>query len=223
MGAVAEAHVEPEPFLKRLRDGLHHVRSHRVLPVLLAGQALALICFYLVIPIEVVYAKDTLDAGDRGFGALLASWSAGILLGSLGYVRLLRRSPVTLVLLSTAVIGAAYAGMAVAQELWVACALSVGGGMGNGFQWVSVMTMLQEATPVDLQARVVGLLESIGAAMPGIGFLLGGALAAIWSPRVAYAVAGLGVLAIVALGAALLPRRARLIPRRRPAAPSGGA
>jgi hypothetical protein len=27
-----------------------------------------LIFFYLVIPIEVVYAKETLDAGDLGYG-----------------------------------------------------------------------------------------------------------------------------------------------------------
>ena len=220
---LTDAQAEPEPFLERFRDGLRHVRTHPVLPLLLAGQALALVCFYLVIPIEVVYAKETLGVGDAGFGVLLASWSAGILLGSLLYIRLSLRSPVALVILSTATIGLAYAGMAAADELWVACALSVVGGLGNGFQWVSVMTMLQEATPLHLQARVVGLLESIGAAMPGVGFLLGGALATIWSPRVAYAAAGAGVLAVALIGAALLPRRAGVRPRPRPAAPSGGA
>ena len=53
------------------------------------------------------------------------------------------------------------------------------GGTGNGVQWVAVVTALQEATPIDLQARVVGLLESLGAAMPGVGFLLGGALTTV--------------------------------------------
>ena len=52
--------------------------------------------------------------------------------------------------------------MAGAQTLFVACVLSVLGGAGNGIQWVSVMTALQEATPADYQARVVGLLESLG-------------------------------------------------------------
>jgi hypothetical protein len=68
---------------------------------------------------------------------------------------------------------------------------------------------VQEATPLDLQARVVSLLESIGAAMPGVGFLLGGTLTAIWSPRTAYAVAGVGVLALV-LAAALVFSRGRV-------------
>ena len=53
--------------------------------------------------------------------------------------------------------------------------MSVVGGAGNGIQWVAVMTALQEATPTEYQARMSGLLESIGAAMPGVGFLLGGA------------------------------------------------
>ena len=38
------------------------------------------------------------------------------------------------------------------------------------------MTALQEATPSDYQARVVGLLESSLAAMPGVGYLIGGIL-----------------------------------------------
>jgi hypothetical protein len=95
----------------------------------------------------------------------------------------------------------AYIGMATAGTLAVACAISVAGGCGNGIQWVSVMTSLQEATSADLQARIVGLLESIGAALPGLGFLLGGAITAAVDPRAAYAVAGGGVLVVLALSA----------------------
>jgi MFS family permease len=69
------------------------------------------------------------------------------------------------------------------------------------------MTALQEATPRRLQARVTGLLESLGAAMPGVGYLLGGILASLGTPRTAYAVAGVGVLVLVL---AALPGRARL-------------
>jgi hypothetical protein len=71
------------------------------------------------------------------------------------------------------------------------------------------MTALQESTPVSLQARVTGLLESIGAAVPGIGFLIGGVLASVGTPRTAYAVAGAGVLALVAF-ALVVQARARV-------------
>ena len=55
-----------------------------------------------------------------------------------------------------------------------------------------------------MQARVMAVLESIGAAMPGVGFALGGLIAAIATPRTTFLVAGLGVLAIVVLLAPML-------------------
>ncbi len=42
----------------------------------------------------------------------------------------------------------------------------------------------------------MSVLESVGAAMPGIGFLLGGVVAAVASPRTTFLVAGLGIFAI---------------------------
>jgi MFS family permease len=91
--------------------------------------------------------------------------------------------------------------MAVARELWVACAFSVVGGLGNGIQWVSVMTALQESTPDDLQARITGLLESVTSAMTGVGFLIGGVITAITAPPTAFAVSGIGVAVLVLLAA----------------------
>jgi MFS family permease len=93
--------------------------------------------------------------------------------------------------------------MSQAQTLLVASLMSVVGGAGNGIQWVSVMTALQEATPPDYQARMSGLLESIGAAMPGVGFLLGGVIVTLGSPRTAFVIAGGGILLLVAIALAL--------------------
>jgi MFS family permease len=104
-----------------------------------------------------------------------------------------------LILCSTFAIGAAYLGMSGTRALWVACAFSVVGGLGNGVQWVSVMTALQESTPQDLQARVTGLLESVASAMTGVGFLLGGVITALTTPPTAFAVSGAGVLLVVVM------------------------
>lgn len=196
--------AEREPFVGRLRAGLGFARRSPRIRYLLGWQAVALLFFTLVIPIEVVYAKETLGVGDAGFGALIASWSAGIVVGSVLFVRVRRRPPAVLVLASTAAVGMGYAGLASVDTLLPACLFSVLGGVGNGVQWVSVMTLLQENTPADLQARVAGLLESIGAAVPGAGFLLGGVLTALASPPLAYAVAGIGTLLLV-LSALLVP------------------
>jgi MFS family permease len=190
--------VDREPWRERLSAGLRFVRGQARVRLLLAGEAVALVLFTIIVPIEVVYAKESLGTTDAGFGVLLASWGAGIVIGSLAYLLVRTRSTVTLIVVSTTAVGIAYLGMASADTLAVACAFSVLGGAGNGVQWIVVMTALQEATPRDYQARVTGLLESLGAAMPGIGYVLGGILASAGSPRTAYAVAGAGVLVLVA-------------------------
>ena len=203
------ARAERSGFVSRLREGLGHSWRHRPARVLLGGQAVAMILFTLIVPIEVVYAKETLAAGDAGYGWLLSAWGAGILVGSLVYVRAKALRGSLLILASTATIGIAYCGMAVAPSILVACAWATFGGAGNGVQYVSVVTALQVRTPADLQARISGLFESIGAAMPGIGFLLGGLLTELASPRLAFAVAGGGLLALLALGWVPASRLAR--------------
>lgn len=203
---LPDVRAEREPFWQRLRGGLAFVRSVPQVQVLLCGQAVALVLFTLIVPIEVVYARETLGTDESGFGILLSAWGAGIVIGSVVFIAAKRLSPLVLIAGSTLAIALAYIGMSLVDDLAAASGLSVLGGTGNGIQWVAVMTALQAATPLDLQARVVGLLESIAAAIPGIGFLAGGALTALTSPPAAYGVAGWGLLAVIAAGA-LLRRR----------------
>ncbi len=203
----------PEPddaevgWVQRLRRGLAYVGERPALRRLLGTQAAAFVFFALVIPVEVVFAKQTLDAGDAGYGALLAAWGVGMVAGSLMFAALRAMSLRSLLLSSTLAIGFAYLGMGAAPTLLVACAAAVVGGLGNGVQWIALVTAVQELTRAAYQGRVMALLEAIASAMPGIGFLLGGAIAAIFAPRASFAVAGAGVLA-VALVAVVALRRA---------------
>jgi MFS family permease len=198
--------VERERFRERFSAGLRFARTNGLIRLLLLGEAIAVLLFTLVIPIEVIYAKESLETTSAGFGILLASWGAGIVLGSVIYLLVKQRSTVTLIVVSTAAIGIAYLGLATVDTLLLACLVSIIGGAGNGVQWIAVVTALQEATPADYQARIVGLLESIGAAMPGVGYVLGGALVAIGSPRTAYMFAGAGVLVLLLIGFLLRSR-----------------
>jgi MFS family permease len=182
----------------RLRDAIEFVRGRRLLGGLLVAQALALVFFYAVVPIEVVYAKETLNAGDSGYGWLLASWGAGMIAGGFLFAAAYRTRIQWLIAAGTAAIGAAYLGLAIAPSLAVACAISVLGGLGNGIQWISVVHAVQELTPTNRQARVLGLLEAIGAALPVVGFLFGGVLTVAASARTAYLAAGLGVAVVLA-------------------------
>jgi predicted MFS family arabinose efflux permease len=185
----------------RLRDAFSYVRERRLLFGLLSAQAAASLFFYVVVPIEVVYAKETLGAGSAGYGWLLAAWGAGMIAGGFLFAGAQRIRVQMVLAAGTFAIGAAYLGLAAAPSLGVACAISALGGVGNGVQWVSVVNAVQELTSSEMQARVLGLLEAIGAALPAAGFFAGGALAAAASPRTAYSAAGVGVLGTLVIAA----------------------
>lgn len=214
-GAMPQAEPEAGRMRDRVRAGLAYIRNEVVLRRILSAQGAAFVFFAAVLPVEVIYAKETLGAGDTGYGLLLASWGAGMVAGSLIFARVRQAPLIYLLLFSTLAIGAGYVGLAVAPTLAVACAASVVGGAGNGVQWVAAISAVQELTAEAMQARVMSVLESIGAAMPGVGFVLGGAIAAVVDPRMTFLVAGVGVFAIVVvmaplLGANWLKRDARL-------------
>jgi MFS family permease len=198
---------EPEAtWTDRLRNGLAYVRGRPALRRLLGAQSLAFIFFSLVIPIEVVFAKSTLDVGDAGYGALLAGWGVGMVIGSVAFAALRRVPLPALLLFSTLAIGLAYLGTSISPTLLAACAASCLGGLGNGVQWIALVTAVQELTRAAYQARVLSLLEALASVMPGIGFLAGGAITTIFEPRASYAVAGAGVLVVLALASVLLRR-----------------
>lgn len=217
-GSLPQAEPDPGLVRERVRAGIAYIRERTTLRRLLIAQGGAFVFFAAVIPIEVIYAKQTLEAGDSGYGVLLASWGVGMVLGSLVFARL-RRTPLPVLLFfSTVAVGVGYLGLSAAPGLGLACAASILGGSGNGVQWVSTISAVQEMTAPGMQARVMSVLESTGAAMPGVGYLLGGIVAAGLSPRATFLVAGLGVLAIVAIA---VPSLGRKWPMRRENAANG--
>lgn len=198
-----------------IRAALEHVRERRPLRVLLSSQAAALVFFAVVIPIEVAFAKRTLDAGNFGYGALLATWGAGMVAGGIAFTSLRRRSLALLLAASTAAIGAAYLLTAASPTLAVACAASAIGGAGNGVQFVGIVTAVQELTADAYQVRVASLLDAITRAAPGLGFAIGGIVATAVDPRASYAVAGVGVLGVLLVAASRL-RAARWLGAAKP-------
>lgn len=201
-------HAEPEEgtLREQVRAGLSYIRRNPTLRRLIAAESGALIFFSAVVPIVVVYAKESLGVGDIGYGLLFGAWGVGMILGSVVFATM-RRAPLPhLLFFSTLAIGAGYLGQAAAQSLVVACAAAVVGGTGNGIQWVALVSAVQELTSPGMQARVLGTLESCASATPGIGFLLGGLIASQWTPRAAFAVAGVGVLLIAVASALVLGR-----------------
>ncbi len=195
--------------LGRLRAGLRQLRDEPGVARLVGAFAFALLFSSIAIPIEVVFAKQTLHAGDSGYGLLLGAWGLGMVIGGAAFAAA-ERVPLPIVLVASAVtIAAGYCGLAAAPDLAVACVCSALGGLGNGSGGVAIMNALQEALQLRFQGTVMAVVEGLIQLAPAIGFVLGGAIATAYSPRGAYLVSGAGVMAVL-LGTLLLPRRVPL-------------
>jgi predicted MFS family arabinose efflux permease len=194
-GAVPDA----EPTAGRLRSALGHVRGDRALRWLFLLQALGMVVFTISIPVEVVFAQHSLHAGAGGYGALLSGWGAGAVIGSAAYARWRRRSARTLMALSGVALAVGFWLMAAAPSIGVAVVGAAIGGGGNGVESVAARTVLQEYTPQRWLGLVMGLNEAVSEAAPGIGIVIGGVIAELADPRVAFSVAGAGSLAFVVL------------------------
>jgi predicted MFS family arabinose efflux permease len=213
--------AEGDSVRARLRAAWRHINAAPALAALLVAEAVALVFFESGAPIEVTFAKGTLSAGDRGLGLLLTMWGVGGLLGSMVFARLVHRPLGALLGGGTVLVGLGYAGLAAAPTLAVACAAGLLGGIGNGMQWPSAISVVQRLTPQNLHGRMMGALESLGALSVAIGLPLGGALVALSSTRVAFVVIGLGALATT--GALLRLTLPREHDRAEQSAPRGGA
>jgi hypothetical protein len=169
------------------------------LRILLLTEAFAVVFFASVEPVEVLYAKQTLAVGDRGFGVLMGAWGVGMVLGTVVFARAVRRPLGPMLVTGTLLVGIAYLGFAAAPTLAIACVAAMVGGTGNGLQWPALISAVQQLTPKELHGRLMSAVESIGSLCPAIGFMLGGTIAALSSPRVAMLVAGAAATAITVL------------------------
>jgi hypothetical protein len=174
----------------RLRAVVEHMHTVPALRALFLTEAVAMIFFASVEPVEVLYTKSTLNAGDLGYGLLVATWGVGAALGAVVFARSVRRPLGPMLTGGTLLVGIAYLGFGGAPTLAIACVASVVGGIGNGTQWPSFISAVQQMTPPALHGRVMGAVGSLNALCPALGFILGGTIAALASPRIAMAVAG---------------------------------
>jgi MFS family permease len=210
--ALPGAKAEPGSMWSRLGSGLAHVRSDAVLARLLIMQAIGLCVFTITIPVEVVYAQDTLHAGASGYGLLLGVWGAGAVAGSVVYARFRRRSAPALIACSALSLAAGFAVMTVAPSLIVALCGAAVAGAGNSVEWVAWRTAIQERTPDRWMALMMSLADSMSMLAPGVGIIAGGLITQFASSRAAFGVASAGSL----LFAIAVPLAFRHAPGRRP-------
>jgi MFS family permease len=203
-GRLPHAVRDDGPSRGRLRAAVAHVRSDRLLELLIALQTVGMVFFTISIPVEVVFAQHTLHAGAGGYGAMMSAWGAGAVAGSAAYARWRRRSARALIAASSVALGFGFILIAAAPALWVALIGSGAGGAGNAIEWVAARTVVQERTPQGWMALIMSFNDSVAQIAPGLGILLGGVITSVADPRVAFGVAAAGSLAFAAAVVVLL-------------------
>jgi hypothetical protein len=190
-------HARGEGVRARLVAGWRHITSVPALRVLFLAQAAALVFVQAGSPIEVVYTKGTLHAGDAGYGLFVTIWGAGSMLGSVLFSRA-KGSLHLLLTIGILTLSAAFAWFWAAPSFATACAGAFLGGIGNGITIPALMSAAQRSTPAHLQSIVIGASESLISVTLAGGLALGGGLVLLTSTRTTFLALGLGA-AVVAI------------------------
>jgi MFS family permease len=151
---------------------------------------------------EVFFVKDTLNAGDVGFGAIIAASGLGLVIGSflapmaLGKVGL-RRHYVG----SIALMGVGWGGAALSGSIWVAVPFVVGGAAGNGAAVICNRLLVQRGAPDRYRGRALATIMSSNYAILGLSMAVAGVLVNVYDARTIWIAASLLYLtgAVVAL------------------------
>jgi Transmembrane secretion effector len=190
-------HARGEGVRARLVAGWRHITSVPALRVLFLAQAAALVFIQAGSPIEVVYTKGTLHAGDAGYGLFVTIWGAGSMLGSVLFGRA-KGSLHLLLTIGILALSGAFAWFWAAPSFATACAGAFLGGIGNGITIPALMSAAQRSTPAHLQSIVIGASESLISVTLAGGLALGGGLVLLTSTRTTFLTLSLGA-AVVAI------------------------
>jgi MFS family permease len=202
---AVESCVAPEPSEGRAWAGAAYLIRDRVLAVVMTVAFVSLLFMTASAAAEVFFAKDYLDVGDVGYGALLTSWTLGMALGA----TLLPRRVATGMLALAALVAIVVQGFGLASPtLWLvpafAFALYFVGGLAHGAKNVVVRTLIHERVPTRLHGRAYAAYNALrnGAELFALvgGGLLVAAIGARWTLLLA---GGIPMAAgLVALGVA---------------------
>jgi MFS family permease len=171
------ARAESRGHLRDLRDGLAFVLGSRPLRTVLVVWTIALLAAAAINTTEVFLAKDSLAAGDFGYGLLFGSIGLGLSIGSFGVGTLLDRRPLGQVYGGAIVLNAIAFGLAaIAPTVWVAAAFCVVGGIGNGSAIVCNSLLVQRGAPDEVRGRAFTVIMSVNYIAFALGFVAGGLL-----------------------------------------------
>ena len=208
---ISERSLRSEESLSRghwrdVADGLRLVVTSRPLRTVLIVWNVALVGTAAVNVAEVVFAKETLDSGNLGFGALVAASGIGLAIGSflsapaLGKVGLRRHYIGSITLM-----GVGWGAAALSEWIWLAVVFVVGGAIGNGAAILCNRLFVQRGAPDQYRGRALATIMSSNYAVLGLAMAGAGVLTDLVGARAVWI--GAGVVYLFAAAVALVVTR----------------
>ncbi len=203
---VAAAKTADEP-LGRARDGIVFLSGDRTLRLVMLVAFASLLFMTASAPAEVFFAKDFLDVGDAGFGALWTSWFVGMTIGGLLLARLVRTSALAGVALVAIVVQSlGLAAPTIPLVFTFALVCYIVGGAAHGTKNVVIRTLLHQRVPARLHGRAFAAYNAIRNGAEMVALLLGGLLIAAIGARWTLLLAGLAPAVAGLIGLAIYRR-----------------
>lgn len=189
-----------EGVIRSLRIGLRYIARHPIARAVTLGLFGATLFVSLDNVGLVFLTERTLRAGAQGYSLAMAGYGIGMVIAPLLLLRLSARlRPGAMLIAGIALMGLGTMLCGLAPSLVAAIALQCGVGIGNGFQNVTNDTLLQRSVSRELLGRVFGAVYSVPYGTTLITYAAGGVLLALTSPRIVFAIAGLGTIAVAPL------------------------
>jgi MFS family permease len=158
-------------------EGLKLIASSRALLTVLIAWNVGMLGNAGVNVAEVALAKVSFDAGDFGYGLMLASAGFGLAFGSLSVGSWIEHRELGVVYGSGfALMALGIGAAAAAPNVWVAAGCVIVSGIGNGIAVVCNALLVQRGAPDRLRGRVFTVLMSSNYAVLGLGMIAAGAL-----------------------------------------------
>jgi MFS family permease len=185
-----------------LRDGFSAALGSPSMRAVLVAWGIAMFATGAANVAEIFLAKHSFSAGDLGYGLLYGAMGTGLVLGSFTSSLVLARSGVARTYgASLTLMGMGYIGAAASPNVWVAAAVTLVAGIGNGTAIACNALLVQRGTFDLLRGRALTFVMSITYLMAGVGNGVGGLLVERTSPRWIWAASG-----VTLFGAALAGR-----------------
>ncbi len=183
----------PTTIRRDIADGVRWLWGHRFLRGLTAVSGVTSLLSALSSGLLVLFALDTLQLSEVGFGVLLTAFAVGAVVGGLAAAPLAARiGRTTTLVVGAAVAGACLTAIGFVREPWLAGVLLAVEAAAVMFWTVLTMSLRQALIPEGVFGRVQGAYRTLVWGAIPVGSLAGGLLASATSVPAVFVVGGVG-------------------------------